>query len=118
MPYASETSSMVDVEPAHEVGEVAEVGLGGGEQELVVGVPEDDAVLEDEARGRRTRRCTAPGPGGTCRTSRASTPARNRSASRPAIRYLYSGEVSKKPAALRTAKYSCLADMSYFCAER
>ena len=43
--------------------------------------------------------------------SRAITPARNRSASRPAIRYLYSGDVSKMPALLRTAKYSCFADM-------
>ena len=50
--------------------------------------------------------------------SRVITPARKRSASRPVIRYLYSGDVSKKPALLRTAKYSCLADMSYFSADR
>ena len=42
--------------------------------------------------------------------SRVITPPRNFSASRPTIRYLYSGEVSKKPALLRTAKYSCFAD--------
>ena len=40
--------------------------------------------------------------------SRASTPPRKRSASRPVIRYLYSGEESKTPTALRTPKYSCL----------
>ncbi len=50
--------------------------------------------------------------------SRVRTPARNRSASLPRIQYLYSGEVSKKPALLRIAKYSCLADMSYLGAER
>ena len=48
--------------------------------------------------------------GGQARMSRASIPARNRSASRPAIRYLYSGDVSKMPAALRTAKYSNLSE--------
>ena len=50
--------------------------------------------------------------------SRVITPASNRSESRPVIRYLYSGDVSKKPALLRTAKYSCLGDMSYFSADR
>ena len=44
--------------------------------------------------------------------SRVITPARNRSASWPRIQYLYSGEVSKNPTLLRTAKYSCLADVS------
>ena len=39
--------------------------------------------------------------------SRVITPASSASASRPRIQYLYSGEVSKKPALLRTAKYSC-----------
>ena len=50
--------------------------------------------------------------------SRVMTPPRNRSESRPRIQYLYSGDVSKKPALLRTAKYSCLADMSYRNADR
>ena len=48
--------------------------------------------------------------GGQRRMSRASMPDRKRSASRPAMRYLYSGEVSKMPALLRTAKYSNLSD--------
>ena len=60
--------------------------------------------------------CARPGRHG--RMSRVITPARNRSASRPAIRYLYSGDVSKKPALLRTAKYSCFGDMPYFSADR
>ena len=50
-------------------------------------------------------------PGGHARMSRASTPARNRSASLPVMRYLYSGLESKSPAALRTAKYSNLSDI-------
>ena len=50
--------------------------------------------------------------------SRVMTPASSFSESRPVIRNLYSGEVSKKPALLRTAKYSCLGDMSYFSADR
>ena len=50
--------------------------------------------------------------------SRVITPASSRSESRPVIRNLYSGEVSKKPALLRTAKYSCFGDMSYFSADR
>ncbi len=40
-----------------------------------------------------------------------STPARKRSASGPAIRYLYSGEESNRPAALRMAKYSNFSDI-------
>ena len=39
--------------------------------------------------------------------SRTSAPDSSRSASGPVMRYLYSGEVSKTPTALRTAKYSC-----------
>jgi hypothetical protein len=31
---------------------------------------------------------------------------------------LYSGEVSKKPALFRTAKYSCFGDIPYLSAER
>ena len=50
-------------------------------------------------------------PGAHVRMSRARTPARNRSASGPVIRYLYSGDESKTPAALRTAKYSNLSDI-------
>ncbi len=43
--------------------------------------------------------------------SRASTPARNRSASGPWIRYLYSGDESNSPALLRMAKYSNFSDI-------
>ena len=50
--------------------------------------------------------------------SRVITPPSSRSASRPEIRYLYSGDVSKKPALLRTAKYSCFGDMPYLSADR
>ena len=50
-------------------------------------------------------------PGAHVRMSRARIPARNRSASGPVIRYLYSGDESKTPAALRTAKYSNLSDI-------
>ena len=57
-------------------------------------------------------------PGRQVRMSRVITPASNRSESRPVIRYLYSGDVSKKPALLRTAKYSCFGDMSYLSADR
>jgi hypothetical protein len=59
-----------------------------------------------------------PWPGASERGSRASTPARNRSAPGPENRYLNSGEVSKMPAALRTAKYSNLSDSPYFSAAR
>jgi hypothetical protein len=57
-------------------------------------------------------------PGVQARISLASTPLRNLSASRPVIRYLYSGLVSKMPAALRTAKYSNLSDIWYRSAAR
>ena len=57
-------------------------------------------------------------PGRQVRMSRAKTPARNASASRPVISYLKRGEASKKPTALRTPKYSCLPAMSYWVAER
>ena len=50
--------------------------------------------------------------------SRVITPARNRSESRPAIRNLYSGDVSRKPALFRTAKYSCFGDMTYLSDDR
>jgi hypothetical protein len=50
--------------------------------------------------------------------SRVITPARNVSASRPRIQYLYSGEVSNTPALLRMPKYSCFADMSYLSVDR
>src|SRR4051794_6287378 len=50
--------------------------------------------------------------------SLVSSPARNRSVSRPLIQYLNSGEASKTPTPLRIAKYSCFEDMSYFTADR
>ncbi len=50
--------------------------------------------------------------------SRVITPASSRSESRPEIRYLYSGDVSKNPALFRTAKYSCFGDMPYLSADR
>jgi hypothetical protein len=43
--------------------------------------------------------------------SRASTPARYCSASGPEKRYLYSGDVSNRPAALRIPKYSNYSDI-------
>ena len=100
-----------------EVGEPGEVGLGGREDELVVGVPEQDAVLDDEPavvapdRVLRLARLEVRG-------SRASTPARYASAPGPENRYLNSGEVSKIPAALRTATYSNFSDSWYFSAAR
>ena len=57
-------------------------------------------------------------PGSSVRGSRASTPARNASASEPVNRYLNSGDVSKMPAELRTAKYSNFSDRLYFSADR
>ena len=39
----------LDVETADEALEVGEVRLGGGEEVLVLGEPDDDAVLDDEA---------------------------------------------------------------------
>ena len=50
--------------------------------------------------------------------SRVITPREEPLGVRPVIRYLYSGEVSKKPALLRTAKYSCFGDMPYLSADR
>jgi hypothetical protein len=46
------------------------------------------------------------------------TPPRKASASGPAIRYLNSGELSKRPALFRIAKYSNFSDSWYFWATR
>ena len=83
------------VELADQILEVAQVGLGGGHEVLVVGVAEHDAVLEHEAARHRTRPCTCAWPGLQRRMSRVITPARNFSESLPRIQYLYSGEESK-----------------------
>jgi hypothetical protein len=50
--------------------------------------------------------------------SRARTPERYPSASGPWIRYLKSGDVSKMPALLRTAKYSNFSAAWYLIAAR
>ena len=50
-------------------------------------------------------------PGWQARMSRARTPARNRSASGPWMRYFYSGDESNSPALLRIAKYSNFSDI-------
>ena len=56
-------------------------------------------------------------PGRQVRMSRTSAPDSSRSASGPVMRYLYSGEVSKTPTALRTAKYSCFGAWVYRSAD-
>ena len=54
-PWTASTAQAVrhvldpDVETADETLEVGEVRLGRGQDELVVGEPQDDAVLDDEA---------------------------------------------------------------------
>ncbi len=49
MPISRLTSSICHVEATDAVGEVRVVGLRGGQQELVLAGPQDDAVLDDEA---------------------------------------------------------------------
>ena len=100
-----------DVEPADQPLEVGEVRLGGREEELLGPVAQDDAVLDDEAAVVAPRRVLRVARLRTSRMSRTRTPARNRSASGPVIRYLYSGDESNRPALLRIAKYSNFSDI-------
>ena len=75
------------VAAADEVLEIGEVRFRGGQQELVGGRSQDDAVLDHEAA------VVAPGrvlrvPGGAAPDVAGEDPDRNFSASRPWIRYL------------------------------
>ena len=101
----------LDVEPADELLEVGEVRLGRGQQELLRPEAEDDAVLDDEAAvvapGRVLGVPDSAGPDVAGEHAGRGT----RSASGPWIRYLYSGDESKMPAALRIAKYSNFSDI-------
>ena len=57
-------------------------------------------------------------PGRRTLRSRTTTPDKKSTASGPVIRYLKSGEVSKIPTPLRTAKYSCLGAWEKRSADR
>jgi hypothetical protein len=67
---------------------------------------------------RSSQTVYCPWPTGQVRMSRARTPARNASAPEPWIRYLYSGDESKRPALFRIAKYSNFSESWYFWATR
>ena len=99
----------VHVQAAREPLEVGEVRLGGGEREFLSPRMRTPSSIDESAVVAPERVLRLPDA--HLRVSRASTPARNRCASGPVKRYLYSGDVSKIPAPLRTAKYSNFSDI-------
>ena len=99
-----------DVERAGEALEVGEVRLGRGEGGTRARRRGGGRRPRSRTRGRRTRACSGLA---RRRASACRAPGRRRgSTPRPAAEaVLYSGEVSKRPAALRIAKYSNFSDI-------